>query len=138
MDAMAGSCSKKRSNFSLGMDEQTVEESKKPKKKLKLSLKEQGDKENCWGFLEEKEQDLLTKAYVLRNTLFNMKWALTHFEDWRRSHNVLYPNKPMPEDLLVSTNTMNNSEWLVSFTAETRKKDGGQYPLKSVYLLLYA
>ena len=50
MDTMARSCSKKCSDFSLGMDREREQASKE---KAELELKGHGDKENHQDFLEE-------------------------------------------------------------------------------------
>ncbi len=42
----------------------------------------------------------------------------------------------MPEDILKCGDSSVLCKWLVVYVAETRKKDGSEYPLKSIYLLL--
>ena len=92
-----------------------------------------------WVFLDECAAGALEKKYVLKNTESSTKWALSNFMEWKKSRNARFngePEKQVPESLLSSTDDKILSKWLSLYAAETRKRDGTQYPSKTVYLLL--
>ena len=65
------------------------------------------------------------------------KWAVTNFLAWQTSQNDKFDGdqaKQVP--LLESSDSSLLSKWLSLYCAETRKKDGGPYPPKTVYALL--
>ena len=65
------------------------------------------------------------------------KWAITNFLAWQTSQNDKFDGdqaKQVP--LLESSDSSLLSKWLSLYCAETRKKDGGPYPPKTVYALL--
>ena len=52
---------------------------------------------------------------------------------WRNAED---PDNPVPEDLLVNGTAGTLNYWLSLFVLETRKKDGSQYPCRTLNLLL--
>lgn len=71
----------------------------------------------------------LVEGQENQNSKYNTKWALNVFEKWheQREGGVL-------ELHLMDATTMNH--WLERFIVEARKKDGSEYPPKSLYLIL--
>lgn len=71
----------------------------------------------------------LVEGQENQNSKCNTKWALNVFEKWheQREGGVL-------ELHLMDATTMNH--WLERFIVEARKKDGSEYPPKSLYLIL--
>ena len=76
------------------------------------------------------------QGYVPKNTEVNTQWALRNYDEWRKDYNSRHPENPCPEDLLLSGSTSDVSFWLQKYVLGTRKKDGQQYPPKTLYLLL--
>ena len=67
------------------------------------------------------------------------KWALTNFDDWRKCRNHRFADeseKQVPEDILKCSDPGTLCKWLTLYVAETRKKDGNEYPPKTIYQLL--
>lgn len=62
------------------------------------------------------------------NTDKNTKWALGVFNAWRKER-----GSDIPELIAMSPESMNF--WLSRFIMEARKRDGGDYPPKSLYLI---
>ena len=57
--------------------------------------------------------------------------AVTNFEDWRKCRNDSFANeseKQVPEDILKCSSLEPFCKWLTLYVAETRKKDGNEYP----------
>ena len=64
-------------------------------------------------------------------------WAVRNFQDWVSWRNELEPdNGPVPSDLLFTSSATELNKWLSYFIAETRKKDGKEFPSSSITLLL--
>ncbi|XP_061195452.1 uncharacterized protein LOC133203697 [Saccostrea echinata] len=63
------------------------------------------------------------------NTKNNTKWAMNLFEKWRASR-----GGDIPELNHMTSEQM--SFWLGRFVMEARKKDGTEYPPRSIYLIL--
>ena len=114
-------------------------------KKLKLSLSKRKGKyaanqENPerFAFIGEAKVESLEKRFVPKNTDSSTKWALSNFLAWRETRNTTRnePESQVPEDLLISSDAAVLCKWLTFYVAETRKKDGSEYPPKTVYLLL--
>ncbi|XP_061176185.1 uncharacterized protein LOC133185143 [Saccostrea echinata] len=63
------------------------------------------------------------------NTKSNTKWAMNEFEEWRENR-----DENIPELHVMDSKEM--GYWLERFVVEMRKKDGTEYPPKSIYLIL--
>lgn len=63
------------------------------------------------------------------NTKNNTKWAMNLFEKWRANR-----RENIPDFKLMTTEQM--SFWLGRFVMEARKRDGTEYPPRSIYLIL--
>ena len=116
------------------------DQTRRPKKKLKLSLSKDG-KENSerFKFVNDARVETLGKKYVPKNTDSSTRWALANFLSWRDNRNSTFsdnPSEQVPQDLLVSNDAAEISKWFTYHVAETRKKDGSEYPSKTIYLLL--
>ena len=73
-----------------------------------------------------------------KNTEKSTQWTLSTFRSWRDKRNEHFreePDKQVPADLLASTDKVILCKWLSLFVAEVRKKDGTEYPPKTVYIL---
>ena len=73
-----------------------------------------------------------------KNTEKSTQWTLSTFRSWRDKHNEHFreePDKQVPADLLASTDKVILCKWLSLLVAEVRKKDGTEYPPKTVYIL---
>lgn len=76
----------------------------------------------------ENELKTLIENQENMNTKSNTRWAFNVFEKWReqRVDNI-------PELHCMDSTTMNY--WLQRFIVEARRKDGNEYPPKSLYLI---
>ena len=108
------------------------------KLKLNLSLSKRKQCQERFEFLDKAESEALGKKYTPKNTDSSTKWAVATFLSWRDKQNSSFadPESQVPCDLLISTDTELLSKWLTYFVAEARRKDGENYPPKTVYLLL--
>ena len=107
----------------------------------KVSLEVEGwtadqEKERLFRFIDAVEVQSLEKKFIPKNTDSSTKWALSNFLSWRDKRNAVHPGNQVPPDLLVCSDATVLSKWLTLYVAETRKRDGGQYPPKSIYSLL--
>ena len=69
----------------------------------------------------------------------NTQWALSTFLSWHDKRNQCFreePEKQVPLDILGSNDPVAICKWFTFFVAEVRKKDGTEYPPKTLYLLL--
>ena len=92
-----------------------------------------------FAFVDEAKSEALSKKYVPKNTEKSTQWALSTFLTWRDRRNECFsqePEKQVPLDLLGSADPVALCKWLILFVAEVRKKDGAEYPPKTMYLLL--
>ncbi|EDV25454.1 uncharacterized protein TRIADDRAFT_55556 [Trichoplax adhaerens] len=74
-------------------------------------------------------------ARKVDNTQRSTKWAVENWESWRKQLNEKN-NENVKELSQMSVSELN--EWLTRYIHETRRQDGGPYPARSLYLLLYA
>ena len=87
--------------------------------------------------LPENTVKSLSVGFVPKNTTANTMWAVRNFQDWVSWRNELEPdNGPVPSDLLFTSSATELNKWLSYFIAETRKKDGKEFPSSSITLLL--
>ena len=89
-------------------------------------------------FIDNEELQEMSKGFVPTNTSKNTKWGLNNFEAWKEERNNKYPDDPIPEDLLETTNEEILSLWLSRYVVETRNSTGGRYPPSTIYQLLTA
>ena len=122
-------CGIKRPNSHDSQDELSQKQSK-----LSLSLK--GKKEKSRFVSPKKNLESYQKAFVPKNTEVNTSWAKRNFQEWSRAYNERHPESPCPDDLLLTDNAEDLSFWLQKYVLETRKRNGEQYPPKTIYLLL--
>ena len=80
--------------------------------------------------------DEYEKAFCPQNTKVNTHWAVNNFSAWQRDYNTRHPEKPCPDDLLLSDSASDVASWLEKYVLSTRKKTGEPYLPKMVYLLL--
>ena len=76
------------------------------------------------------------KSYCPENMKVNTCWAVNNFGEWRREYNLRHPEKPCPDEILLTDNPNDLAFWLQRYALSTRKKNGEKYPTKTVYLLL--
>ena len=86
-------------------------------------------------FIDNEELQEMSKGFVPTNTSKNTKWGLNNLEAWKEERNNKYPDDPIPEDLLETTNEEILSLWLSRYVAETRNSTGGP---STIYQLLTA
>ena len=84
-------------------------------------------------------EDMSKKKYALKSYA-NMKWCVAMFRAWKFNRNSLYPGSITLDLDDVSTFTNENFVYGLSrFIVETRKKDGSEFPpktLKQIILLI--
>ena len=81
----------------------------------------------------------LALKYVPMNASKSTKWALSNFNDWKRCRKERFPDdqrKHVPETILSNGNESDLCKWLGLYVAETRRKDGSDYPPRTLYVLL--
>ena len=114
-------------------DKSDEKENQPARKKLKLSLKKKKSEPeggSRWQHLTAAEQEELFVKYVPKNTAASTNWAVTNFQDWKRSRNEsLSDGEPVPEELLYSSDPKLLCKWLSLFSAEIRKKN--RHPISS-------
>lgn len=120
--------------FRLGMGEWTESseddssaesEALVPRKKMKLSVCKEKDKENRWQFVDETKEQALGTKFVPKNTITSTKCAVSNFVSLCNSRNARFrdePDKQVPMNLLESTDGKVLSKWLALYAAETRSK----------------
>ena len=89
--------------------------------------------------MDNAREEALSKKFVPKNTEMSTQWALSTFLTWRDKCNERFkeePDKHIPLDLLGTTDSPTISKWLSLYVAEVQKKDGTEYPPKSLYMLL--
>lgn len=108
--------------------------------KLSLSLKRRGSMTPTrFELLDNAREEALSKKFVPKNTEKSTQWALSTFLTWCDKRNERFkeePDKHVLLDLLGTTDSPTISKWLSLYVAEVRKKDGMEYPPKSLYMLL--
>ena len=96
----------------------------------------QGASTNRFSFKTESEMKVLSKGFVPKNTSNSTSWAVRNFRAWSNSRNECFPDDPVPNDLLTSSDTETLNKWLSLFAAETRNSKGEPYPPSTIYQLL--
>ena len=71
-----------------------------------------------------------------KNTEVSTQWAINNFDQWRVDYNSRHPEYPCPDGTLLSDSSSDLSFWLQKYILGTRKKNGEQYPPKTLHLLL--
>ena len=68
----------------------------------------------------------------------NNKWAVKNFSEWvqARQKNTSVETSKSYKEILFTDNASELSQWLCAFVKETRKRDGGEYTPKTLYLLM--
>ena len=82
---------------------------------------------------------LLPSGTYLRILKKNTQWALSTLLSWRDKRNEHFreeADKQVPVGLLASTDHVILGKWFSLYVAEVRKKDGTEYPPKTMYILL--
>ena len=87
-------------------------------------------------FASEQKLTQLAKGLVPENTSKSTKWAINNFEAWMRARNASHSEDPIPEDVLMSTDTNILNTHLSRFVVETRKSNGEAYPPATLHQLL--
>ncbi|CAC5385194.1 unnamed protein product [Mytilus coruscus] len=77
---------------------------------------------------QKKTFSLMIKQTENQNTKNNTKWAFNFYEKWRLSREGVVPE-------LLNMNSEDMDFWLQRFIVEARRKDGVEYPPKSLYLI---
>ena len=90
----------------------------------------------CFKFAKEEELSEIAKGLVPENTNNSTKWALNNFDAWTKARNASYPDSPVPEDILMSSNPELLNLHLSRFVIETRKANGEMYPPSTLHQLL--
>ena len=78
--------------------------------------------------------DEYEKAFCPQNTKVNTRWAVNKFNAWQCDYNTRHPEKPCPDDLLLSDSASDVASWLEKYVLSTRKRNGEPYPPKTVYV----
>ena len=86
--------------------------------------------------ISERKLEELTVIQHPKNTDYSTKWALRNFEEWRKHRSSLYPETPVPCNLLQSGLPEELNTWLSYYVVETRNSKGDPYPPKTIYQLL--
>ena len=92
-----------------------------------------------WTFVSDAQEKALAAKCVPKNTAISTKWAVGNFESWRKGRNVNFVNEPekqVPADLLEVSDSKLLCKWLSLYVAEARKKNGSEFPPKTLYHLL--
>ena len=125
----SGACSKSRkrqepSPLSLSKRARSSEDSSEDShnKRFKFSSKEQLDK--------------MSKGFTPANTSKATQWALNVFSEWKEARNKDFPNQPVPEDLLTTSNPELLNTHLSQLAVEVRKGSGEKYPPATIHQLL--
>ena len=85
----------------------------------------------------EKEMEKIVKGFVPANTLKNTGWAYNVFLQWKAERNSnLKEREKVPDDLIDNPDAVKVNYWLCRLVDEIRKKDGTQYPPRSIHLIL--
>ena len=87
-------------------------------------------------FAEEEELSQFAKGLVPDNTNKSTKWALNNLEAWMKPRKTSYPDDPVPEDILLSSDPELLNLNLSRFVIETRKANGEMYPPSTLHQLL--
>ena len=68
----------------------------------------------------------------------NNKWAIENFSEWvqARQKKTSVKTSKSYKEILFTDNASELSQWLSAFVKETRKRDGGEYTPKTLYLLM--
>ncbi|XP_062609344.1 uncharacterized protein KIAA1958-like [Saccostrea cucullata] len=83
--------------------------------------------------VEEEEIDNIKKSYESKNTRKNTNWSVSTFQEWRKNR-IQITEASMPE-LTLTTNETEMNDIMTRFVLESRRKDGAQYPPRSLYQL---
>ena len=83
-----------------------------------------------------KSLDSYLRGFVPKNTEVSTQWAINNFDQWRVDYNSRHPEYPCPDGILLSDSSSDLSFWLQKYILRTRKKNGEQYPPKTLHLLL--
>ena len=57
---------------------------------MKLTLRKEKDKENCWQFVDETKEQALGTKFELKKTVTSTKWAVSNFVSWCNSQNAQF------------------------------------------------
>ena len=86
----------------------------------------------------DEEMASLTKGVVPANTQRQNVWSMRVFREWKAERNERCDDgaESCPDDLLDNPNCEKLNYWLSRFVAETRKRDGKQYPPATIHQIL--
>lgn len=88
-----------------------------------------------FGGISNVEIEKLISSQENQNTKRNTRWAFGVFENWRQEKNRSVSLEfAVPDLLRMDVSTMSYS--LTRCVCDARKKDGSEYPPKSVYYLV--
>jgi hypothetical protein len=87
-------------------------------------------------FTKEEELSEFVKGLIPENTSKSTKWALNNFEAWMKARNTNYPDDPVPDDILLSSDPKVLNLHLSKFIIKTRKANGEEYPPSTLHQLL--
>lgn len=85
-----------------------------------------------FSIVSDQEIENLVSGQVNVNTAKNTKWATAVFNDWRMERKK--SGQSIPE--LISMDLAAMNYWLQKFVVEARKKNGEEYPPKSLYYIV--
>ena len=80
-----------------------------------------------------KSLDSYQRGFVPKNTEVSTQWAI---DQWRVDYNSRHPEYPCPDGILLSDSSSDLSFWLQKYILGTHKKNGEQYPPKTLHPLL--
>jgi hypothetical protein len=94
-----------------------------------------GESIKRFGGISDSEIERLISSQENQNTKRNTRWAVGVFENWRQEKNKNVPLEfAVPDLLYMDVSAMSYS--LTHFVCDARKRDGSEYPPKSVYYLV--
>ena len=83
--------------------------------------------------LDDNDFESYTRGYVPPNTANDTQKCVKLFAEWLSTRNAHFPENPVPENILRCHDKTEVCKWLCRFAAEVRKKDGEQYPPKTLH-----
>ena len=68
-----------------------------------------------------------SKKFNAKNTTDDTQKCLKLFSEWKEERNTVFPNYPVPQDILQGGNNVELCKWFSKFATEVRQKDGSSY-----------
>ena len=88
---------------------------------------------NRFKFDDDDDFEQYKKGFIVKNTADDTQKCLKLFNEWKNERNAMFPNDPVPQDILQGGNKVELCKWLSKFAIEVRKKDGSPYPPRTIH-----